>query len=103
MGILDIFKQSQPKDPKARSKVVIQQKLQKANGQSSPITIEQSDEELKAELNELKLQALMKKVAEQEIIIRRLLDLVVMNIEHKAYDKILLPQINAIKNLLDKR
>ena len=55
------------------------------------------------EIADLKLQALTRKVVEQEMIIRRLLDLVVMNIEHKAYDKILLPQITKIKNLLDKK
>lgn len=61
-----------------------------------------SDEQLKSELNELKLQALMKKVAEQEIIIRRLLELVVMNIEHKRYDQ-MRPKIAAISNMLDKK
>jgi hypothetical protein len=55
------------------------------------------------EVSDLKLQALMRKVAEQEILIRRLLDLVVMNIEHKDYSKYLLPKITQIQNLLDKK
>ena len=53
------------------------------------------------QVNELKIQALAKQVAEQEIIIRRLLELVIMNIEHKSYDK-MLPKIHGVKNLLDK-
>jgi len=53
------------------------------------------------QVNELKIQALAKQVAEQEIIIRRLLELVIMNIEHKSYDK-MLPQIHKVKNMLDK-
>lgn len=64
---------------------------------------DKSIEETKIEIIDLKLQGLMRKVAEQDIIIRRLLELVVMNIEHKAYDKFLLPNITKIKNMLDKR
>lgn len=62
-----------------------------------------TNERLATEVLDLKFQALMRKVVDQEIIIRRLLDLVVMDIEHKAYDKFLLPRIHAIKNLLDKK
>jgi hypothetical protein len=54
------------------------------------------------QVNELKIQALAKQVAEQEIIIRRLLELVIMNIEHKDYSRYCLPQIQKVKNLLDK-
>jgi len=61
------------------------------------------NERLATEVLDLKLQALTRKIVEQDIIIRRLLELVVMNIEHKAYDKYLLPRINAIKNILDKK
>ena len=45
------------------------------------VQAEPNTEELKHELADLKLQSVMKKVAEQEIIIRRLLELVTMNIE----------------------
>jgi len=62
----------------------------------------QPTETLKLEVVDLKLQALTRKVVEQDIIIRRLLELVVMNIEHKAYDK-MRPKIEAIQNMLDKR
>lgn len=63
----------------------------------------QINDDLRHELADLKLQSLMKKVADQEIIIRRLLELVVMNIEHKDYSRFLLPKITQVKNLLDKK
>jgi hypothetical protein len=63
---------------------------------------EPSTKDLQEEINSIKIQSLAKQVAEQEIIIRRLLELVIMNIEHKDYSKHLLPQINKTKNLLDK-
>lgn len=59
-------------------------------------------EKLQKDVLDLKLQGLMRKVAEQDVIIRRLLELVVMNIEHKSYDK-MRPKIAAIQNMLDKR
>lgn len=65
--------------------------------------IQEVHKELKNDINELKLQAVMQKVAEQEIIIRRLLELVIMNIEHKDYSKFLLPKITQVKNILDKK
>ena len=55
------------------------------------------------ELADLRFQSLVKKVAEQDIIIRRLLDLVIANIEHREYSRFLLPKITAIKNLLDSK
>lgn len=77
----------------------------KKKPQNEPISVkeEPKTDDLKHELADLKLQSVMKKIAEQEIIIRRLLELVTMNIEHKAYDKFLLPKIIQIRNLLDKR
>ena len=61
-----------------------------------------TNNDLKHEAHDLRIHALLRKVAEQEIIIRRLLELVTMNIEHKDYSKFLLPKITAIRNLLDK-
>ena len=58
--------------------------------------------ELLKEVVDLKLQALQRKLAEQEVVIRMLLDLVIMNVEHKDYARFLLPQITKIKNKLDK-
>ena len=54
------------------------------------------------EVNSMKIQNLALKVAEQEIIIRRLLELVIMDIEHKNYSAVIVPQIAKVKNLLDK-
>ena len=64
---------------------------------------ESTNDVLKQELSDLKLQSVMKKVAEQEIMIRRLLELVVMNIEHKDYSKHLLPKITQLQNILDRK
>ena len=58
---------------------------------------------LATDVLDLKLQGLMRKVAEQEILIRRLLELIIMNVEHRSYDKFLLPKITQIKNMLDKK
>ncbi len=66
------------------------------------VASEKTTEQLKIEVVEAKHKKLTTKVIEQEIIIRRLLELVIMNIEHKAYDK-MRPKIDAIKNLLDKK
>lgn len=66
------------------------------------IPVEIPVETIKAEINNEKILALAKQVAEQEIVIRRLLELVIMDIEHKDYSKHILPQIHKVKNLLDK-
>ena len=68
----------------------------------APIQIDNTLAELQEQVNSEKIKSLALKVAEQEIIIRRLLDLVIMNIEHKDYSKHLLGQIHKVKNLLDK-
>lgn len=64
---------------------------------------EQPIDDTKHEIHDLRHHALSRKVAEQEIMIRRLLEIVVMNIEHKDYSKHLLPKITQLQNLLDKK
>lgn len=84
-------------DPNAKNNAMYAASSAQKSAQPNP------NERLQTEVLDLKLQAMVRKVAEQDIIIRRLLDLVIMNIEHKSYSKFLLPQIHSIKNILDKR
>ena len=73
-----------------------------------PKTVEppkQMDEttRMRFEVLEMKNENLTRKMIEQELIIRRLLDLVIMDCEHKDFSKHIMPQIDRVKNLLDKK